>query len=769
MESFGHILSRWTFLSHWHLLGGACAGEKWTPLTLNTPFLVAVALGAAAGVGFLLLFIICMCGRTAHPWDGPLKGSLFKRYRLRDIQAMTGDFSDACVVGRGALWTAYCGRTKDGTPCAVKVHRQMTQYAYEKEVMAAPRLRHRNLVRLLGYCVEKGNHILVHEYDPYKSLQERLHGAEQTYAVLTIQRRLSAALGVSQALQHLHSNGCFHVDVIPTNVWIDREGTAKVADLGFMKEAERLTAGPRQRNAAKASSLLVPPDPVLDIEGYVDPEYGAQHRHGWRVDVYRLGVLLLELLSGRRPLVGAEDQAAALHHLRGGSHPNYPPPLDSLSRVLPKGAGTAPANAGVGPNRKQHIQGPAMHIRVWASALLSAGDLDTLLDPRIAQAEAVSALPRPGSTEAELRRQVLHAYLSLALRCTGPAEQRPLPRFIISELAGLCRLWRASSMVLLAHPGESQPTSVAPSDTWDSNSMHSGTDPLRGPMVLLAHPGESQPASVAPSDAWASVQSRRDTSYGAMSSTLEGQVRGGRSTGYPPMRYAKQDGEDASGVHQERLWDRNAGSSRNDDSSFLTAVSSAAPAVSHSCSLARSTVPLEAECGTEVPRRRKIPPKTVKAIVRELIQSGVRAGAASSSDADSTFSLQPSTLASHCSSLTRTGLSQGTMYTRPTAGMSSCTTLNTQPATALSSCATINRCRAGGLSGCTTIDTRAATGLSSCTTMSGTDGSMPVGSISAFSLSTGSGLIGGATDEESTKSPPTAPHMMRATVRRVVG
>lgn len=669
--------------------GGACAGEQWTPLTLNTPILVAAILGAAGGLGFLLLLIICMCGREAHPWDRPLKGSLFKKYRLRDVQAMTDGFSDASVVGRGALWTAYCGRTRDGTPCAVKVHTQVTQYAYEKEVMAAQRLRHRNLVSLLGYCVERGHHILVYEYDPYKSLQERLHGSEQIYAVLTVQRRLSAALGVAQGLQHLHSNGYFHVDVIPTNIWIDREGTAKLADLGFLKETEGLTAATRPRDAAKVSTLVLPPDPVLDIDGYLDPEYGVKHRHGWRVDVYRIGVLLLELLTGRRPLVGAQDQEAALRLLQGKANLFYPPPVDYLSRILPKGPGSTPARkAQEGPEEKQQqkIRLPPMHIRVWAETMMSAGDIASLLDPRIQQVEAIDMLAHPESTEAELRRQVLYAYFALALCCTGPSEQRPLPRFIISELAGLGRLWRASRMVLLAHPETSRATSVGPSDAWDS--VHSGREPSHGHM-----------------------------------STHEVHGYHSTSAGCHPPRYATHNEEEAP-TEGATLWCKTADSSRNEDGSFFTPVSSAAAAVSHSCSLARSTAHLEADSSTAVPRRRQFPPRTVKAIVRVLIHSGMGARAASTSDADTTFSLQPSMLTSHCSSFAGTGPSQGTMNTRQATALSSCTTMNTRAATVLSSC--------------TTMETGAPAVLSSSGTMAAEDVTMPISSNSARSLSTGS-------------------------------
>lgn len=399
-------------------------------LAWDPAVVVAACLAAVAAVVFVVLFVTTMCTVREHPWERHLKGTAYRQYSLQEIRAMTRDFRERRLLGRGALWAVYRAQhSRSKVPCAVKVHTEVTTYSFEKEILAVSSLRHRNLVGLLGYCVgvEQGHNILVYEFDAHNLLYTRLH-PEGKLPVLTVQQRLHVARGVAEGLQHLHAHNIIYCDVVPTNVVVSAEGEAKLADFGFLREIE--------------GSILCMDRPSFFTDylsrnqGYLDPDQGTRSRVGWKVDVFRLGVLLLELMTARRSVVGKSDRALALVC------------QEALAAAQAKGSagsglhgGAKGTGAGEGGYRQMLGEGP-MHIREWVMLMRSAGMLSSLLDPRMPELESLAQLDREWGPSTEHQRHALELYFSLALSCCGPADLRVPTSEVVTLLGQIEGIWR---------------------------------------------------------------------------------------------------------------------------------------------------------------------------------------------------------------------------------------------------------------------------------------------------------------------------------------
>ncbi|KAJ6775657.1 hypothetical protein OIU79_018766 [Salix purpurea] len=162
-------------------------------------------------------------------------------FTLRDLELATNRFSKENVLGEGGYGVVYQGHLINGTPVAVKKilnNLGQAEKEFRVEVDAIGHVRHKNLVRLLGYCIEGTHRILVYEYVNNGNLEQWLHGAMRQHGYLTWEARMKVLLGTAKALAYLHEAiepKVVHRDIKSSNILIDDDFNAKVSDFGLAK------------------------------------------------------------------------------------------------------------------------------------------------------------------------------------------------------------------------------------------------------------------------------------------------------------------------------------------------------------------------------------------------------------------------------------------------------------------------------------------------------------------------------------------------------
>ncbi|KAL0904411.1 hypothetical protein M5K25_026515 [Dendrobium thyrsiflorum] len=215
-------------------------------------------------------------------------------FTLRDLELATNRFSKDNVLGEGGYGIVYQGQLINGTPVAVKKllnNLGQAEKEFRVEVEAIGHVRHKNLVRLLGYCVEGTQRMLVYEYVNNGNLEQWLHGALRQRGFLTWEARIKILLGTAKALAYLHEAiepKVVHRDIKSSNILIDVEFNAKVSDFGL---AKLLGAGKSHITTR-----------VMGTFGYVAPEYANTGLLNEKSDIYSFGVVLLEAITGRDPV-----------------------------------------------------------------------------------------------------------------------------------------------------------------------------------------------------------------------------------------------------------------------------------------------------------------------------------------------------------------------------------------------------------------------------------------------------------------------------------
>ncbi|KAK9054838.1 hypothetical protein SSX86_025917 [Deinandra increscens subsp. villosa] len=215
-------------------------------------------------------------------------------FTLRDLELATNRFSKDNVIGEGGYGVVYRGTLVNRNPVAVKKllnNLGQAEKEFRVEVEAIGHVRHKNLVRLLGYCIEGTHRMLVYEYVNNGNLEQWLHGAMRQHGYLTWEARTKVLLGTAKALAYLHEAiepKVVHRDIKSSNILIDDEFNAKVSDFGL---AKLLGAGKSHITTR-----------VMGTFGYVAPEYANTGLLNEKSDVYSFGVVLLESITGRDPV-----------------------------------------------------------------------------------------------------------------------------------------------------------------------------------------------------------------------------------------------------------------------------------------------------------------------------------------------------------------------------------------------------------------------------------------------------------------------------------
>ncbi|KOM47134.1 hypothetical protein LR48_Vigan07g083800 [Vigna angularis] len=226
-----------------------------------------------------------------------------RSFDYKEMALATNNFNESAQIGEGGYGKVYKGRLPDGTVVAIKRAQEGSlqgEREFSTEIELLSRLHHRNLVSLIGYCDEEGEQMLVYEYMPNGTLRDHLSAHSKD--VFSFSLRLKIALGSAKGLLYLHTEAnppIFHRDVKASNILLDSRYTAKVADFGL----SRLAPVPDIEGNVPAHVSTV----VKGTPGYLDPEYFLTRNLTDKSDVYSLGVVFLELLTGRPPIFHGEN------------------------------------------------------------------------------------------------------------------------------------------------------------------------------------------------------------------------------------------------------------------------------------------------------------------------------------------------------------------------------------------------------------------------------------------------------------------------------
>lgn len=248
-------------------------------------------------------------------------------FKYQELVSATSNFLPENLIGKGGSSQVYRGCLPDGKELAVKILKPsddvLKEFVLEIEIITT--LHHKNIISLLGFCFEDGNLLLVYDFLSRGSLEENLHGNKKNPLVFGWTERYKVAMGVAEALEYLHNNSdgqrVIHRDVKSSNVLLSEDFEPQLSDFGLAKWA------------STTSSHITCTD-VAGTFGYLAPEYFMYGKVNDKIDVYAFGVVLLELLSGRKPISG-----------------DYPKGQESLI--------------------------------MWASPILNGGKVSQLLDPSL--------------------------------------------------------------------------------------------------------------------------------------------------------------------------------------------------------------------------------------------------------------------------------------------------------------------------------------------------------------------------------------------------
>ncbi|KAK6133234.1 hypothetical protein DH2020_032995 [Rehmannia glutinosa] len=218
-------------------------------------------------------------------------------YTVAALQTATNSFSQENLVGEGSLGRVYKAEFPNGKIMAIKKVDNAAVSLQEEDnfleaISSMSRLRHPNIVALVGYCAEHGQRLLVHDYIGNGSLHDMLHFADERSKMLTWNARVRVALGTARALEYLHEvclPSVVHRNLKSANILLDEELNPHLSDCGL--------AALTPNTERQISSTQ-----MIGSFGYSAPEFALSGIYTVKSDVYSFGVVMLELLTGRKPL-----------------------------------------------------------------------------------------------------------------------------------------------------------------------------------------------------------------------------------------------------------------------------------------------------------------------------------------------------------------------------------------------------------------------------------------------------------------------------------
>ncbi|XP_013617919.1 PREDICTED: LOW QUALITY PROTEIN: G-type lectin S-receptor-like serine/threonine-protein kinase At4g11900 [Brassica oleracea var. oleracea] len=211
---------------------------------------------------------------------------------LHTIIRATSGFSEDCKIGEGGFGPVYKAKLPNGVDVAIKRLSKRSNQGlneFKNEVDLVNRLQHRNLVRLLGHCVEEDEKLLIYEYMSNKSLDGFLFDSIKSRE-LDWKKRMNIINGTTRGLQYLHEDShlkIIHRDLKSSNILLDDEMNPKISDFGTARifDCKQIDDNTQR---------------IIGTYGYMSPEYGWGGIISEKSDIYSFGVLLLEIISGKK-------------------------------------------------------------------------------------------------------------------------------------------------------------------------------------------------------------------------------------------------------------------------------------------------------------------------------------------------------------------------------------------------------------------------------------------------------------------------------------
>ncbi|CAK9135790.1 unnamed protein product [Ilex paraguariensis] len=300
-----------------------------------------------------------------------------EEFMFSDLAAATNDFSMENKIGAGSFGVVYKGKLCDGREVAIKRGEtssktkkfQEKESAFESELAFLSRLHHKHLVRLVGYCEERDERLLVYEYMKNGALFDHLHDKnnmeKSSSLVNSWKMRIKISLDAARGIEYLHNYAVppiIHRDIKSSNILLDANWTARVSDFGLSLMGPESGVDYRLMKA-------------VGTVGYIDPESYGLNVLTAKSDVYGFGVVLLEILTGRRAIFKNDENGGA--------------PMTLVDYAVPE---------------------------------IVAGDLAKILDPRVGP---------PGINEAEAVELVAYT----AMHCVNlEGKERPTMADIVANL-----------------------------------------------------------------------------------------------------------------------------------------------------------------------------------------------------------------------------------------------------------------------------------------------------------------------------------------------
>uniref|UniRef100_A0A804MSN9 non-specific serine/threonine protein kinase n=1 Tax=Zea mays TaxID=4577 RepID=A0A804MSN9_MAIZE len=266
----------------------------------RTGIVIAIVLPIVAGVLAITMVCLCFLWRRRPARDQTSSYSVNQSEiesidsLLLDIsmlRAATDNFAESNRLGEGGFGTVYKGVLPDNQEIAVKRLSQSSGQGIQElknELVLVAKLQHKNLVRLVGVCLQEYEKLLVYEYMPNKSIDTILFDSEKSKE-LDWGKRVKIIDGIARGLQYLHEDSqlkIIHRDLKASNVLLNSDYTPKISDFGLA----RLFGGDQSREVTNR---------VVGTYGYMSPEYAMRGHYSIKSDVFSFGVLILEILTGR--------------------------------------------------------------------------------------------------------------------------------------------------------------------------------------------------------------------------------------------------------------------------------------------------------------------------------------------------------------------------------------------------------------------------------------------------------------------------------------
>ncbi|CAN8237118.1 unnamed protein product [Cochlearia groenlandica] len=260
---------------------------------------IIISVACVVVIGVFIGALCLKCSSKARVTNPDIEAELDdcatnpQKFKLRELKRATGNFSPENKLGQGGFGMVFKGKW-DGRDIAVKRVSEKSRQGKQEfisEIRTIGNLNHRNLVKLLGWCYERKEFLLVYEYMPNGSLDRYLILGNKLRSNLTWDTRKNIIKGLSQALEYLHY-GCdkriLHRDIKASNVMLDSDYNAKLGDFGL---ARMIHQSEMTHHSTKE---------IAGTPGYMAPETFLTGRATVETDVYALGVLILEVVSGKR-------------------------------------------------------------------------------------------------------------------------------------------------------------------------------------------------------------------------------------------------------------------------------------------------------------------------------------------------------------------------------------------------------------------------------------------------------------------------------------